>query len=151
MEAAQKSQTKAVCMPDKCGLAEHKMHHWVIDIDPKLTVDEILDPGYWAHLTNTYPFEPLDEITARWEDGTRVVKMIVRYCERTYAKVKVTSVEELGDVISEIPMTAKKHVVEWKGPVHKYSVIRLSDKVIIQDGFREREAANAWLVEHERM
>ena len=141
-------KSKPTILPEKMGLAESKRHDWVVDIDPSRSIDEIIDPEFWAHVAAQ--FDPLDTIEARWEDGSRIVHIRVRYCERTYAKVKVTSVEELGDVISEIPASSRKHRVEWKGPVLRFAVIRNSDSMVLQSGFKERSVADSWLIEHEK-
>ncbi len=145
--AVQKSTSKPVLMPDKIGLAEHKRNDWVVDIDPRLTIDEILEPAFWAHTAAA--LNPLDKIEARWEDGSRIVHMRVRFCERNYAKVKVVSVEELGSVISDIPEPSKKHRVEWKGPMMRFAVIRLSDSEVVSKGHKTREEAAKWVVDHE--
>jgi len=148
VEAVKNEGSKPVLMPEKMGLAEHKRHEWIVDIDPARTVDEILEPGYWAHVA--VQMEPLDKIEARWEDGSRIVQLRVRFCERTYAKVKVIGIEELGSVVTEAPATSQLHTIDWKGPVLKFAVIRNTDKVVVQSGFKERSQAVAWMVEHER-
>jgi hypothetical protein len=46
--------------------------------------------------------------------------------------------------------TAQSHRVEWKGPQRKFTVIRISDDLPVQDGFTTRKAeAQVWLTNHE--
>ena len=138
----------AVLMPEKMGLAESKRHDWVVDIDPDLPLEAIVEPAFWAHCA--FQMEPSDVIEARWEDGTKIAHLRVQFCERTYARVKLISVEELGETITEAPPSSMLHEIEWKGPQMKFAVIRLSDKMVVQSGFKQRTQAAAWMTEHER-
>ena len=134
---------------DAFGPAESKRNVWVADIDPKLIVDDILEPGYWAHVAAQ--MTPMDLIEARWEDGARIVTLRVLYCERTYAKVRLVATEELGGIVAEAPESVKKHYVEWKGTTLKHCVIRKSDGMVVSSGHREKNGAIAWMVEHEKV
>ena len=36
-------KSKPTIMPERCGLAESKRNVWCIDVDPKWTIDELLE------------------------------------------------------------------------------------------------------------
>ena len=149
MESAlAKPKSQPTLMPEKMGLAESKRHDWVIDIEPKLTLDEILEPAFWAHVAPS--MEPLDKIEARWEDGSMVANIRVLYCERTYAKVALIDKEQYGEIATEVPESSLKHRIEYKGTTLKHAVIRNSDNAVVQSGFKERTQAISWMQDHER-
>lgn len=153
MEAAVKEvkplpKSKPTILPAAFGLAEHKRHDFVADVPPELKVEDLLEPGYWAHVA--VEMQPFDFIEARWEDGSRIAHLRVVFAERTYAKVKLIDVEELGEESAEEPEVSLTHDIKWRGPANKYCVIRKSDGMVVQKGFRERSAAINWLVDHER-
>ncbi len=145
MDAAKKNAP--TLMPDRMGLAEDRRHDWVVDVPISVSREEIFEPAYWAHVSAQ--MEPLDHIEARWEDGSKIIYLVVQMCEKNYAKV-VFDRELTLDTAGEVPKGAFKHKVEWKGPRLLWSVIRLSDSQIIQSGEKSRELATAWMLDHEK-
>lgn len=144
-EAAKKQM--AVCMPQHLGEAEHKRHDWVVDVPIKVTLEECMEPGYWAHVAEQ--MEPLDHIHLRAEDGSWVAYLIVSFCERNYARTVLDRVIKL-DMTQTAPVDSIKHKVEWKGNIHKFTVIRVADGASVQSGFAKQELAADWLREHEK-
>lgn len=142
------AKSKPTVLPAAFGLAEHKRHDFVVDIHPDVELGNLLEPGFWSHVA--VEMQPFDYIEARWEDGTRIAHLRVIFAERTYAKVKLIDVEELGEESAEEPEVSLTHDIKWKGPANKYCVIRKSDNMIVQKGFRDRSLAVNWLAEHER-
>lgn len=146
MASAEKKRV-AVIMPARCGLAESKRQDWVIDAELGHTVDDIQDPAYWGHIAAS--MSPLDHIEVRAEDGSWLANLIVRYCERNYAKVHLVDVINL-DINTDAPASSIKHKVEWKGPHNKFCVIRVSDAQLLHSGCKTREEASSWLKSHEK-
>lgn len=136
-----------VLMPDRIGHAEDKRHDWVVDLPITVTLEQALEPSYWAHVAAQ--MEPLDHIELRSEDGAWVAYLIVSFCERNYAKVVLDRVIKL-ESSDEVPLSTVKHKVEWKGPSLKFCVIRVSDSQLLQSGMREKHTAHAWMIEHEK-
>lgn len=134
-------------MPDRIGLAEDKRHDWVVDVPVGVTVEDLQDPAYWALIAAT--MEPLDHIEARSDDGKWIAHLIVRVCERTYAKVYLDRVIEFKENAETQPVSLK-HKVEFKGGHLKHAVIRIADSAVLQSGFKTREDADAWMRNHER-
>jgi len=147
MTAATAKKGNPVIMPERMGLAEDKRHDWVVDIPLTVTRDEIFEPAFWAHVSDQ--MQPMDQIEARWEDGSKILYLTVQMCERNYAKVVLRS-ELTFDTDISVPTGAEKHVVEWKGPRLQWSVIRVSDSVSLHSGAKSRELAMAWMIDHER-
>lgn len=144
-EAARKQSP--ILMPDRMGLAEHKRQDWVVEIPVGLTLEDVMQPGYWAHVAAQ--MDPLDTVQCRWEDGSLIAWFVVKFCERNYATLVLDRKLELGQE-REVPQQTMKHKVEWKGPVLRFCVIRMSDQQVIHEGEREKQAAYNWMIEHEK-
>lgn len=146
-EAAAKPKSSPMLMEDRIGLAEHRTNDWIVDVPVGVTLEDIQDPAYWTIVAAR--MEPLDHIRARSDDGKWVAYLIVRQCERTYAKVHLDRVVEFKDNVEALPVSLK-HKVEYKGGHLKWAVIRLADSAVLQQGFKAREDADAWMRNHER-
>lgn len=153
MQAAQQQSHKGngkaapVLMPERMGLAEAKRHDWVVDAEYGMTVDQILEPAYWSHVAAQ--MTPGDHIEVRAEDFSWVAYLIVQYAEKTYAKVVIDRVVRI-EKSDELPAVSIKHKVEWKGPHHKYAVIRISDSQMLSSGHKTRGEADEWMRNHEK-
>jgi len=134
--------------PMQMRVAEYERIVYVADIAFGVSLDEILAPGFWAHVATKLP--PYTQIEARSEDGSWIAYLIVTGSDRTWARVAVDRVVNLTTKdVSETQATS--HEVKWKGPALKYAVIRLSDNAVVLSGFRQREEAIRALQEHERV
>ena len=136
-----------VLMPDRLKLAEAARRDWVADVEIGRTVEDLLEPSYWAHASAE--LHAGDHIEARAEDGQWVAYLYVFYAERTFAYVVLDRVLKIK--ANEIqPQESIKHKVEWKGPHHKFAVVRIADSKVLQPDFKTRDEAAAWLRNHER-
>jgi len=134
-------------MPERAGFAEDKRHDWVMDIPSGVSLEQIMEPSYWSMVSAQ--MDPMDHIEARAEDGSWIAYLIVTICERNYAQVVLDRVVKL-QFNDEIPSESIKHRVEWKGPHHKFCVIRLSDSQMLHSGEKSKELAFAWMQNHEK-
>ena len=136
-----------VLMPERMKLAESARRDWVADVEIGRTVEDILHPSYWAHIGPQ--LSPGDHIEARAEDGQWVAYLYVFYAERTFAYVVLDRLLKIK--ANEItPQESIKHKVEWKGPHHKFGVVRVADSKMLQADFKTRDEAVTWLRNHER-
>ena len=120
-EVAAVKKQSPVLMPDRVGLAEDKRHDWVVDLPMTVTIEQALEPSYWAHVASQ--MDPLDHIELRAEDGSYVAYLVVAFCERNYARVVLDRVVKIEES-REAPLSSQKHKVDWKGPAMKWCVIR---------------------------
>ena len=136
-----------VLMPDRLKLAEAARRDWVADVEIGVSIEAILDSSYWSHAGPH--LNAGDHIEARAEDGQWVAYLYVFYAERTFAHVVLDRVLKIK--ANEIqPQESIKHRVEWKGPHHKFGVIRVADAKMLQADFKTRDEAVIWLRNHER-
>lgn len=133
--------------PSRVRLAEYERQSWVANAEYGTTVEDLTGAAYWSHVAAQ--MKPYDHIEVRSEDGAWVADLVVVQVDRNWAKVAVKAVYEL--VAKEVPPSlVARHKVEWKGPQHKFSVIRLSDSQMIRNEFATRDEANQWLREFEK-
>jgi hypothetical protein len=135
--------------PQRIGLAEQMTQHWVVNAEEGTTVAEVLEPQFWSHCAAQ--MQVYDRIDVRLETGEWMLELIVLDVGRNYARVFVAKKYDFSETKIEVPVTAIKHKVEWKGPQKKHVVIRLSDNAVIQEGFSEKSAAMTWMQNHERV
>lgn len=144
---APKAKKRPTLMPERIGLAEHRRNDWVVDAPVGVTVDDLLEPAYWALCTQD--MQPNDNVQVRSDDGKWIAYLIVRQVERAFAKMYLDRVIEFKENAETLPPSLK-HRVEFKGNHLKHAVIRNSDDAVLQSGFKAREDAEAWLRSHER-
>lgn len=136
-----------VLMPERFNEAEFKAHFFIADAEANVQPEQVLEPAYWAHVAAQ--MDPFDHITVRAEDGTWIAFLIVVACERNYARVVLDRVVRLVSETSA-PVDSIKHKAEWKGPFHKWCVIRTSDSQMVHSGDKTKFEAETWLRNHER-
>lgn len=117
--------------------------------------EDMLVPGFWAH--HAVKLRPMNEIRARAEDGTWIANLLVLDCSRTWAKVQILSIHQLTTADVALTQSSEKdvqefiatHAVTFRG-THKWSVVRKSDRAVLQEGIEQKDAATAWLEAHAR-
>lgn len=129
-------------------LAEYERQDWVANIEYGLTPEDIMVPGFWAHMASQ--LKPYDHIEARSDDGLWIAYLIVTGCDRTWARVACDRLTKLSTKDVAETQAAIQHKVEWKGPQHKFTVIRVADAVALKTGFTTKEEASKWMTDHER-
>ena len=128
-------------------LAEYERQDWIANIEYGTTPEDVVRPSYWALVASQ--MKPYDHIEARAEDGSWIAYLIVTGCDRVWARVAVDRIIKL--TTQDVALSQQvSHEVVWKGPQHKFSVIRLSDQERIKDGFQSKDDASTWLKEYER-
>jgi hypothetical protein len=132
--------------PSRIGLAEQLRQDWVVNAEQGTEIRDVLEPAYWAHCAQR--MQPYDRIEVRQETGDWLLELLVLDLGRNWARVHVLHKHELAPVSDTMPV-ASLHKVEWKGPQHKHSVIRLSDSVLVKDGFADKLSAMTWMGQHE--
>ena len=141
------SERSPAVTSERMHLAEFARQDWIVNAEIEHTLDDCLRPSYWMHMAQQ--LSPYDHIEERSEDGTWIAQLVVMQVERAWAKVALMSKYEFK--METMPDAPREHVIEWKGAQHKHTVIRISDRALIRDGFKTKEEAEGWLREHERV
>jgi hypothetical protein len=72
------------------------------------------------------------------------------WAEHAYLKVKLVGKEELETTEDLITNADSRYEYKWTGPSHKWSIVRSSDKTVIEHGFKDKGQASARIVELEK-
>lgn len=133
--------------PARRSAAEFRRNDWIVDAEEGTTVQDVLDPGYWAHCAADMSI--YDRIDVRLETGEWLLELFVLDVGRNYARVFLAHKHDFSDVspVESIPQ-ALTHKIMWKGPHLKHVVVRLADGAALQTGFSDRAAAVVWLDNH---
>ncbi len=142
-----KEKRSVILSPQRMRLAEYDRQEWIVNAELGTTKKDVLDPQYWAHMAEL--MKPYDHIEVRVDDGSWLMTLLVRECDRNWAKVKEL---EYYDLVGkdEPVVVSSKYRVEWKGPHHKWAVIRNDDSEMVKAGFSDKHIANSWMLEHEK-
>jgi len=133
-------------VPSRMREAEAVRNTWCVTPEPGTQLDDILKPGYWAHMCNK--LRPWDVIEVRYEDeeGPFFAQLLVRYVGRVEAAVKVVHFVPLGPVGLD-PLDSE-YKIKYSGAHCKYRVIRKKDGMVLKDELDTYEIAARWLNEH---
>lgn len=133
--------------PARMQLAEQWRQEWVANAPEGATVEDIVKPEFWALMSSQ--FKPYDRIEVRADDGSWMAELVVLNCDRTWAKVCLLKEYKLAST-EAIQTPNAKYEIKWRGPHHKWSVIRLADDNCIKSECATREEAAFWLKEHDK-
>lgn len=124
--------------------AAYQRNEWRYTAEAGTTINEILDPQYWAHVAAN--FKPHDIIEVIPEDGSWYARLIVLTNARLWAKVFLLQKADLEKALADTPATDDEtHEVKWMGAIEKHAVIRKADKALIKGGFTTKLEAHTWL------
>lgn len=127
--------------------AEAVRNMWSVVPEEGTTLADVLDPVYWSH--NARKLRPCDIIEVMPDDGSYYGRLIVRSVGP--AGVHVAKLEYVAfDAVEPQASAASLFTVAWKGPHHRWVVMRLADKEIIQANFENQTDAQRWLTENSR-
>lgn len=132
--------------PSRKHLAESARRDWVANAEEGTTIQDVMEPSYWAHIASE--LRPYDHIEVRLDTGEWVAEVLVVSQGLNWAKVHLLHKHDLT-MSTEAPPDSQKHIVKWRGPQKKFSVVRIADGSILQECM-EKEMAEDWLRKHER-
>lgn len=140
-------KAKPVLPPTRRQYTEHANTDHTITVEPGVTIEDCIDPGFWAHIASM--FSPYDEIRIRTDDGSWFARVLVSSCGRNWARVKVLEVHQLtsADVDMTQASEIETHEVRFRGPLHKFCVVRKADNEVLKDGCSKAEAYR-WMSEY---
>lgn len=133
--------------PSSLKPAEYVRNVFAITPEHGVTIDDLKEPEYWAHVAAK--LHPTDRVEVTSEDGTWFAEVFVTACARNWAQVSVLRFHELAEATKPAVSNSPKHIVQWKGQNKLHCVIRVSDKAVIKEAFTTAALANAWLADYE--
>lgn len=140
-------ETKVRKLPEsRFRLAEQVRNVWNIVPEEGTSFDALKDPAYWAH--NARRMRPGDLIEVVPDEETYWA--LLRVVKVGAAGVAVSVLmHETAEAAAEIPSgLAQDYEVKWKGPHHRYTVLRKGTRDAIQTGFGSEAEAAKWIVDN---
>lgn len=130
-------------MPTRLQLAEQVRHIWALTVPVGTTVKNMLEPGYWAHISRQ--LQPGDRIEVEPDDSSYFAELRVIDAGNQYAKVMVLREVKLESVEPSATVAVPGHNIEWSGRHTKWRVVRESDRKVLKDGLPTKADGYNWL------
>lgn len=133
--------------PQRFVFAKHQRNIWDAQPEADVTVEDLKNPGYWAHIAKD--LRQGDRIEVLADDGSYFAELLVQDVGAGYAKVFLLRSIDLVSVEpgSENPATSEFEV-KWSGRHTKFRVIRKSDGKVLQENLVDKSAGNTWIANH---
>ena len=139
-------------------LAEHARNVHVATVEPGLTIEDVQDPAFLAHVAKR--IREFDHIEVRTEDkawfaelfvievGPLFVKTaLLRYVELSGGAAAKQATGEAAKSADAAP-AAEGFTTVWKGPHKRFCVVRDSDRAIVHENAATKEDGDAWIAKH---
>jgi hypothetical protein len=146
MAASDKKQAPKI-ISDRVKLGEYARNTHRVTPEQGATVDDMLEPGYWVHVASKFRVGDIVEVFP--EGGAWFTTFLVVSQSNVHLKLVVLTSVRLSEEQKAAAKNDAPYKIEHKGSIHKWSVIRASDKSYVKDGFDTKEEASAWLAENE--
>lgn len=132
--------------PAALNLAQHAIFTLYTTIPPEQDWQLCLRPEYWSKVTDR--LRPGCRIIVDAEDGSATMTLMVRKVTRTEAVVWCIFRAECDvDVDMSVEGWESHFEIKWRGPTHRYCVIRLSDKEQLTSGLQSRPDAVKYVMD----
>lgn len=142
MSALKKPEINMRARPTELVLMDYSVRRWNVTVPPDVGMDQILLPEFWAHVA-VRQLRPFDFVVIFWEDGSQLAELFAREVERGGARMgvwKYKNFEEEDNVPELTPAAREQYEVKFRGPQHKYVVVRMSDRREMISGLSKLEA-----------
>lgn len=119
--------------------AEFARTVWTVKPEPGVTLEQLLQPESWAHVSKF--LKPGSRVEVYPADGEWYAELYVRSSGDTEAKLVV-----LQHYVFSAAKPADGDVeVKHRGETKKWSVVRKSDKAVLVEGLETRGLAEDWV------
>lgn len=148
-----KEQMPIQLPPNSMQEAEYQYTVWAAHIPPNTPAVKLLEPGYWA--LYAAKFKPFDEVRARSEDGTWMARFVVLEAARTWARLQMLELHNLGTQDVSLTKAASQDKqerrnsfeVKHRGP-RGWSVLNKTNSQVMHEGETSKAGAEKWLDDH---
>lgn len=146
--ASTPSKQRAVVIdPQRMQVAEYGRREWVVTAEEGTSVDDIVHPGYWAHMARQLAL--YDRIEVRIDTGEFLLELLVKSVGPNWAQVAVLQHHDLAGVAAEESDARSELEVKFKGPIRKWCVVRKADGEILHEKDESKLAAANWSAQYE--
>lgn len=144
---AEGKQVVRVLKPGRFELTEHANQDKTITVEEGTKLSDLEVPAFYANVANQ--LRPYDHIRVRIDTGEWYAEALVLSCGKNWAKVKVINEVKLESKDTQLEgLDLSGFELKYRGPHHKYSVIRVTDSEVIKDEFADKQEAQSWLLDY---
>lgn len=129
------------------GSAGHYWSTYQCIAEESHTPEDAQTPDYWAHVAAARKLRVNDVFEVRNETGSWMLDLIVVEAGMRFAKVKVLRTVDMEKAPAEELASVE---VQFKGPVKKHCIVRLSDREIVKEGIASKADAIREAAEYEQ-
>ncbi len=133
--------------PQRMQSAEYVRRDWVCTAEEGTTIDDILDPGYWAHIAGKLTI--YDRIEVRIDSGEYLLELLVKQTGKNWAQMALLHHHDLVGKVITGAATAEEFEPVFKGPLRKWCVMRKSDGALLEEKLEGKAQALAWISSYE--
>lgn len=134
-------------------LSQHNMSElsqvcetWCVTTEYGETLEDVMRAEFWCNVAKQlrpWALVFVRDIAMEW-----CAELIVVDVGAGWAKVKLRSHTVFDTTPIEVPAgRVADHEIRFAGPVHKFQVVRISDKQLLKEGMSKAEAG-AWLAQY---
>lgn len=116
---------------------------WDVFVPPETTVDDLLNPVFWAHVAGSTFQGKINYVDVHWDDNSQLCRIYVRNYNNSAAQMELLDHWDFDkNTTLDVP---DDYIITWSGDQTKYRVIRRSDNQVIRDGFVAKPEALAFI------
>lgn len=136
-----------ILMPARMSHAEFVRQDWVATAEEGTTIEDVLNPNYWSNMSAQ--MKPYDRIEVRVDTGEWLLELLVMNTDRNWASVVVLHQHDLQpeDAAADVPNDFEP---KFRGPMHKWCVMRKADKEVLESKLESKLAAEEWIRRYEQ-
>jgi hypothetical protein len=146
--AAAPKKRAVVLDPQRMQTAEYVRRDWVCTAEEGTTVDDVLDPSYWVHVSGGLTM--YDRIEVRIDSGEYLLELLVKQAGRNWAQVALLHHHDLAGKVTTGEAVTDEFDPLFKGPLRKWCAMRKSDGAVMQDKLESKALALEWISSYER-
>jgi len=136
-------QTKVKIGSPRFKQAEQVRNEWRITLEENTTRKDVEDPAFWSIIAKNLKAYDIVEINN--DDSSVFARALVIEAGRNYASIKILEWHDLTkEVVKVNDNRFEQFKVKYKGPHHKFCVIRLVDNEVLEKEM-EKTQAEEWL------
>ena len=140
---------------DRLTFARSDHTDWHFSAPAGTLPEGLLRPDYWKHVAGSNKHvKARDVVHAECEDRSWMATYTVRDVGQYHIKLAILAPDADGvcwfNRVDDLSPSTETHYVEWINIGTMYVVRRKSDKEIIENRFKTKELAAAWMHKHIR-
>jgi hypothetical protein len=146
--AAAPKKRFVVVDPQRMQGAEYLRNEWICTAEEGTLVEDVLDPGYWAHIAGKLTV--YDRIEVRVDTGEWLLELLVKSLGRNWAQVALLHHHDLAGKVITAEAPSDEFEAVYKGTLRKWCVMRKSDNAVLHEKAESKAGALEWLAGYER-